>query len=131
MSPLRVWPAQSFTARRLDGVSLFYLRVESDHPAGDGPEGRPLMTKSTEGMSAERLSTAQVQMRSIYRTLRRSGAVGATRGDLVAATGLSLWQVREAATTMHRNGWIYAAQQVVAGRKVYRYATCWQHWHRS
>lgn len=77
------------------------------------------------------LSTTQVQMRTIYSALKRSGAVGATRADLVAATGLSLWQVKVVATTMVRNHWIYAVQQDAAGRKTWRYATCREHWERK
>lgn len=74
------------------------------------------------------LSPAQVQMRTIYRALRRAGAVGMVRAELVKATGMPLWRVRELATKMAANCWVYEVPQVVAGRKVYRYATCREHW---
>lgn len=77
------------------------------------------------------LTTQQVQMRTIYSALKRSGAVGATRADLVAATGLSLWQVRKATAHMVERHWIYEAHQMVNGKATYRYATCRAHWERS
>ena len=70
-------------------------------------------------------------MRRIYAELKRAGQVGATRADLVSATGLSLWDVRTAATEMHRQRWIYAVQQMVQGRATWRYCAQPKYWRRS
>jgi len=70
-------------------------------------------------------------MRRVFAALRRSGGRGMTRAELCAATALSLWQVREAVTTMTRAHWLFAASQVVNGRATWRYATHPKWWHKE
>lgn len=77
------------------------------------------------------LTPAQAKQRALYQRLKAVGVGGATRAELVTATGLSLWEVRTALAVMKRNRWVIERRMVEDVKAPYRYWCHPAHWLRG